>query len=436
MLCLTLIDYAVFCSIGGKECDLSPCDVCFQPANGTSLKARGMIDLKICIDSVCAVQRVIIADLGAPYGLLGMDYFQEHDCVLHMSVGQMEVDGKTVSLTKPVSSVPSCRIVVDKCVTVPRESEMVIYGRLNCPWKPNSDVIAVAEAACVFESEYGHRGLFLFPGVVDASCSLVPLMVVNVSKEAVEIPADLTVSSLEQVVPGDVMDTRELPEHLKKLVDDPEDLTVEQRQSVRDLLVEFQDIFAGPDGKLGRTSVVKHKIKTSTPEPIKVPPRRMGWRMGWAKRGIAEKQVQSMLDQGVIEPSESPYNSPIVLVPKKDGSCRFCIDFRKINLVTIKDAYSLPRIDDILDALGKAKWFSSLDLASGYWQVELDPEDREKTAFSLPGNNHFQFRVLAFGLANAPSCFQRLIDKVLAGIYGKLFAFDDILFMEKTLIWP
>ncbi|XP_077966888.1 retroviral-like aspartic protease 1 [Styela clava] len=83
----TLIDYAVFCSIGGKECDLSPCDVCFQTANCTSLKARGMIDLKICIDSVCAVQRVIIADLGAPYGLLGMDYFQEHDCVLHMSVG-------------------------------------------------------------------------------------------------------------------------------------------------------------------------------------------------------------------------------------------------------------------------------------------------------------------------------------------------------------
>nr|XP_039250923.1 uncharacterized protein LOC120328480 [Styela clava] len=202
-----------------------------------------MIDLKICIDSVCAVQRVIIADLGAPYGLLGMDYFQEHDCVLHMSVGQIEVDGKTVSLTKPVSSVPSCRIVVDKCATVPRESEMVIDGRLNSPWKPNSDVIAVAEAACVFESEYGHRGFFLFPGVVGAPCSLVPLMVVNVSKEAVEIPADLligllcpredlTVSSLEQVVPGDVMDTRELPEHLKKLVDDPEDLTVEQRQSV------------------------------------------------------------------------------------------------------------------------------------------------------------------------------------------------------------
>ncbi|XP_077966887.1 uncharacterized protein LOC144420917 [Styela clava] len=208
----------------------------------------------------------------------------------------MEVDGKTVSLTKPVSSVPSCRIVVDKCVTVPRESEMVIYGRLNCPWKPNSDVIAVAEAACVFESEYDNRGLFLFPGVVDDSCSLVPLMVANASKGAVEIPADLligllfprenlTISSLEQVVHGDVMDTRELPEHLKKLVDDPEDLTVEQRQSVRDLLVEFQDIFAGPDGKLGRTSVVKHKIKTSTSEPIKVSPRRIGW----AKREIAEK---------------------------------------------------------------------------------------------------------------------------------------------------
>ncbi|XP_077969799.1 uncharacterized protein LOC120336249 [Styela clava] len=150
---------------------------------------------------------------------------------------------------------------------------MVIYGRLNCPWKPNSDVIAVAEAACVFESEYGHRDLFLFPGVVDAPCSLVPLMVVNVGKDGVEIPADLliglgllcprenrTVSSLEQVVPGDVMDTRELPEHLKNIVDDPVDLTDEQRQSVHDLLVKFQDVLAGPDGKLGRTSDFSHFV--------------------------------------------------------------------------------------------------------------------------------------------------------------------------------
>ncbi|GBN42631.1 Transposon Ty3-I Gag-Pol polyprotein [Araneus ventricosus] len=108
-----------------------------------------------------------------------------------------------------------------------------------------------------------------------------------------------------------------------------------------------------------------------------------------------------MVDNRIIEESSGPWASPIVLVKKKDGSTRFCVDYRKLNEITKKDSYPLPRIDDTLDALKGSQWFTTLDLKSGYWQVEILPEDREKTAFTT-GQGLWQFKVMPFGLCNAP----------------------------------
>ena len=116
-----------------------------------------------------------------------------------------------------------------------------------------------------------------------------------------------------------------------------------------------------------------------------------------------------MLDQGVIEPSESPWASPIVLVQKKDGGIRFCVDYRKLN------EFPLPRIDDTLDRLSGSRHFSTLDLASGYWQVEMEPASIEKTAF-ITFSGLYQCRKMPFGLVNAPATFQRLMEVVLAGL--------------------
>ena len=118
---------------------------------------------------------------------------------------------------------------------------------------------------------------------------------------------------------------------------------------------------------------------------------------------------------------------------KKDGSTRFCIDYRKVNTVTRKDAYPMPRVDDTLDTLAGAKWFSTLDLISGYWQVEVNPKDREKTAFCTP-KGLFEFKVMPFGLCNAPATFQRLMDMVLAGVQWTscLVYIDDVVILGKT----
>lgn len=189
------------------------------------------------------------------------------------------------------------------------------------------------------------------------------------------------------------------------------------------------DIFAKNNTDLGRTDRVAHHIDTGDSRLIKQPPRRLPQ----TQMEEAEKQITDMMDHGIIEPSESPWASPIVLVKKKDGSTRFCIDFRKVNNATIKDAYPLPRIDDSIDGLSGAEWFSTLDLASGYWQVGMHEEDRRKTAF-VTRSGLYQFTVMPFGLCNAPSTFQRLMELVLSGLQWKLclIYLDDVIIFAKS----
>ena len=134
---------------------------------------------------------------------------------------------------------------------------------------------------------------------------------------------------------------------------------------------EFRDVFALTNDELGCTNVVEHRIETGDSPPIKIPPRRAGL----PKVQIIREEVNAMLEQGIIRPSQSPYSFPVVLVKKKDGSVRVCIDYRKLNDVTIKDAFPVPKIDQSFDALKEAKVFSSMDLASGYWQnLKLKPK--------------------------------------------------------------
>ena len=141
---------------------------------------------------------------------------------------------------------------------------------------------------------------------------------------------------------------------------------------------------------------------------------------------------------GVVQPSNSPWASPIVLVRKKDGTLRFCVDYRVLNSVTKKDTFPLPKIDDLLDQIGESRYFSTLDLAFGYWQIAMDPNSREKTAFIMH-IGLYEFLVMSFGLCNAPSAFQRLMNRVLFGLNpeeGPMFVavyLDDVLIFSRTI---
>ena len=175
--------------------------------------------------------------------------------------------------------------------------------------------------------------------------------------------------------------------------------------TIESALMDRHKTFALEENERGETDLFQLEIETGDTAPIRQPVRRLPF-------AVRHEQLKKMQEMGVIQPSNSPWASPIVLVCKKDGSLRFCIDYRKLNAVTKADTFPLPRIDDLLDQLGKSKYFSTLDLAAGYWLIPVHPDSQEKTAF-VTHRGLYQFRVMPFGLRNAPAAFQRLMQHVL-----------------------
>lgn len=204
-------------------------------------------------------------------------------------------------------------------------------------------------------------------------------------------------------------------------------LNEDQRRKLKDLVKVYYDVFRKQNG---RTTVLRHQINVIPgSKPYNSPP----YRYSPAKRLIIEQNLEEMKAQGIIEPSKSPWASPVVLAPKKDGSIRFCVDYRKLNSITTRDAYPIPRIDDTLDALQEAKFVTTLDLRSGFWQVEMSKESKEKTAF-ITHKGLYEFNVMPYGLNNAPATLQRLMDIVLAGLKWQscLVYIDDIVIYSPT----
>ena len=206
--------------------------------------------------------------------------------------------------------------------------------------------------------------------------------------------------------------------------------TEQQQCSVKKLLEEYQHLFALNLKELGKTSFVQHEIKLSNNTPFneryrRVPPHQYE---------EVRKNLQEMLDIGAIHRSTSPWASPVVLVCKKDGSLQFCVNLRKLNNQTIKDAQSLPRIEDSLDCLDGATIFNSLDLQSGYWQVEMTEASKPLTTFTVGPLGFYECVWMPFGLTNALATFQHLMETCLGEIHLKwcIIYLDDIIVFSKT----
>ena len=255
--------------------------------------------------------------------------------------------------------------------------------------------------------------------LVDASTSSANVLMINPNAEEVVLPcrtcigqlvhiSDVSVAQSELQLPTNTAVV--LPEYLEDIVQGSHtSLGDTGRQSLRDLLHHYEHVFLVlGEPVTGRTKSVQHEIATKDARHVHCGPRRL------APAGLRKEQecVKDMLTGGQIEPSDSPWASPVVLVTNKDGSPRFCVDYRWLNSLTVKDAYPLPRIDDSLRLLGNQQWFSTMDLASGYWQVAMSPEAKRKATF-VANEGLYQFRVMPFGLCNAPATFEQLMDRVL-----------------------
>ena len=210
---------------------------------------------------------------------------------------------------------------------------------------------------------------------------------------------------------------QELPGRLKHL-DPPE------QHDILDLVHQYTGLFT--DIPRQHSDIVHDIILLENSRVRQAP-----YRLNPEKREILRKEVNDLLSQGLIEPSLSPYASPCLLVPKPDGSKRLVVDYRKLNAITKADAYPLPRIDDLIDFVGTSKFVSKIDLLKGYHQICLHSDAREKTAFCTP-EGLYQFRVLPFGLRNAPATFQRMINNLIAGMPGVKSYIDDLIVCSET----
>ena len=206
--------------------------------------------------------------------------------------------------------------------------------------------------------------------------------------------------------------------------------SVEQQQAARKLLCDYSETFSKHDLDLGKCNILKHKIQLTDQQPFKERYRRIPPHLFEE----VKQHLQEMVEVGAIRRSFSPWASAVVLVRKKDGGLRLCIDLRKLNNRTIKDGYALPRTDDTLDCLYGAKWFSTLDLKSGYWQVELEGEAKPLTAFTMGPLGLWECEGMPFGLTNAPATFQRLVGSCLGELHLSwcIIYLDDIIVFSQT----
>ena len=359
---------------------------------------------------------IVIMGLESPPVLIGMDIMRPLRVridVTHGTATPAQPDPQTIHLNAAQKQDPSptSRTLLLQATDIPAETACLVC--CHNPW-PNEDVYFCLEKALpTFVS--GVPGL--------TSGSEVWVVIHNHRPEPLRLYAGQNVGTLEIVA---IADSPPPPAASKPLRPPPvpEHLSPIQQQQLKNLFQEFSDIISQGEDDLGCILLLQHAIETEGP-PLHQPYRRQNP----AVRREEMAQVQQMLTSGVIRPSNSPWASPVVMVKKKDGSLRFCLDFRQLNAATIKDAHPISRINDLLDALHGTRWFSNLDLKSGYCQVPIQERDKEKTAFRTSSGQLFEFNQVPFGLCNAPATFSRLMDHVLAGLHWEtcFFYLDDII---------
>ena len=447
---VTVIRSDIWDGAEGGELDVWKGTERLVDASGNLMRVMGTKVASIRLGEGEFTHPVIVVDKLPMEALLGMDFILQNGCILDPAAGKIRVRSKP-GMTLPLqSNVPRCdaaKLCTTACVTlketikIPPLHEVEVNGTFTGelepgPWLIESSgvpkkTVHVANAIVI------PRNGMVTMRLMNSSCEpvtvyqgdLIARMELLKSSEVVTIGCLSTEESLQST---DTHTPQITPEKEKKLWEIVQgmgaELSSQERKRVFDLLVKYQAIFP-QKGEIGKTKVLQHKICTGNAPPVRQRPRRTHFH----QREESRKVLREMLDNNIVRPSSSPWASPVVLVKKKDGSLRFCVDFRKLNSLTRKDAYSLPRIDDTLNSLAGSKWFTTLDLASGYWQVEICPADREKTAFCTP-DGHFEFNVMPFGLCNAPATFQRLMDIVLAGVQWSscLVYLDDVIIMGRS----
>ena len=357
----------------------------------------------------------VIDNLHLPHsisGIIGRDFLNKHQCVISFA------------------NQPQFKIGNSSHIKVPARCELLVK------LKTTRDGVGLIKRRQLVD------GVYLSDAIVNAQNNMCTASLLNSNEHEIEIdipPLELDfyqnvnfkTNQVYVLNSGNDQTGSSLKQRFKLLKENlrVDHLNSEERALVLELCENFHDLFYLPGDQLSFTNTIEHNIPIM-PEHKGTIVTRKPYRIPEAYKQEVQKQVEKMLDEEIIAPSKSPWNFPIIVIPKKldaSGTPKFrvVLDLRDLNKITVKDAYPLPNITEILDQLGKATYFSTFDLATSYHQVKIRPEDRCKTAFSTP-YGHYEYLRMPFGLTGAPATFQRLMNIVLTGLQGlKCFVYLD-----------
>ena len=439
---ISLQCYEKLVDAGAIHTPLKAIQMELEAANKSDMTVHGMCSLELSVHGLVIHIDTVVVDLNCQ-AILGMDILGDTTklpFILDLVDGTLSGGRyETIQLHR-FHAATECFAETTDTVCIPPHSEVMLWAKLKTNNGRRGPTAGVVLALQTFVQEFG---ILVGRSLVraDAEDWKIPILLYNsdpCTKKSTDckcnpviIPARTCMARVEEIQAIQNIGTREtersagecaLRPHLLDVFDAASDLTSDQRAHAADLLAKHIHTFPAPGTPItGRTAAVVHEIDTGSTRPIRCNPRKLSPK----KIKIQQELVDKMLEEGQIEHSVSAWSTPTVLVTKKDGTTCFCVDYRRLNAHTKKDAFPLPRIDDSLNSLSGQAWFSTLDLASGYWQVRLSEEAKPKTAFATH-SGLFQFAVMPFGLCNAPATFERLM---MRGLHWKhcLVYIDDIL---------
>jgi len=450
--CATIISTSLYNKIPSDlrpELEAMSHNVCLEVANDGYLHVDGQCTFEFKASGQLFQFQVFVAAIRED-GLIGMDFLHMNDYQLSARNG-LRLNNRKVSTVVEKVPLRAVRITTNSRIKIPGNSECVIPGQainLQTIKTPLGMVSPVEDKQPANHVIMGN--VLISPESL--SNDRIPVRLVNTSNKTVTLAKGLTLGYVHEIDSADLLqenvefnenkcyenftqENSDMSLWCKELRDLYErsctNLDTDQRQRLMELLHKYRDIFSKSSNDLGRTNIVKHNIEINEgARPVKLPPRRVPRAFG----NCEDKIIQDQLNAGIIEESTSPWSSPLCFVRKKDNQIRVCIDYRRLNEVTKKNAHPLPSINDCLESLGGNNYFSCLDLTSGFYQIEMNENDREKTAFVTSRGSFYQYVTMPQGLSNSPATFQHCMELIFKGLQWKamIIYMDDLCSYGKT----
>jgi len=407
-------------------------------ANGLPVPTEGGAFINVSVGNISETFYAFIQPDTATDLLLGTNFLARFRTVTLSYVDSSVIlDGTKISAIGLPYNGPKSRgaIVLDENIVVPARSRLRFSAPAAAIFSDGSEVVLEPR-----KDAYQHYGIYVAGTINRVYNRRIFLEVLNGTNDDKTLYAGSTIGTI-RLYQSDTTPMAQVNrtltatpqidlEYLKQAVDlSDTDLTDKEKAALIHVLADYPQLYATSRNAAGTTTLVKHRIDTGDAKPIKARP----FRMAPKERDLINEEIDRLVTEGIVRPSQSEWSSNIVLVRKKDGSHRMCVDYRNLNSVTRKDVYPLPRIDDILDTLRGMKYFCVIDQANAYHAVEIEEEDKSKTAFASP-TGLFEFNRLAFGLCNSPATYQRLVDVLMSGLQWQvcLTYLDDLLIFAKN----